>query len=106
MALTSRVRKFALSVDPDELVDFEEPLSYYDKVFASLGMEQVNPYRWRLKDQECTITADIQQSADGYEVWLTVQAIDAHSHRLKEIADAFDAYLLSSTSDTRAINRG
>lgn len=105
MALTSRVNKFALSIDPDELVDFEEPLSYYEKVLRGVGMEQVNPYRWRLKDQECTITADIEQSTDGYIVWLTVQAVDAHAHRVAEIANAFDAYLLSSYTDTRSINR-
>ena len=62
----------------------------------TLALEQVSPYRWRLKDQECTITADVQQSADGYEVWLNVQAEDAHEHRVAEIAQAFDAYLVSS----------
>lgn len=105
MPPTSRVRKFAVSIDPDEVVDFEEPLSYYEKVFADIGLEQVSPYRWRLKDQECTITADVQQSADGYEVWLNVQAVDAHEHRVAEVAQAFDAYLVSSFSDTRAITR-
>ena len=73
------------------------------KVFAEIGLEQVSPYRWRLKDQECTITADVQQSADGYEVWLNVQAIDAHEHRVQKVAQAFDAYLISS--DTRVHTR-
>ena len=41
-----------------------------------------------------TITTDVQQSADGYEVWLNVQAVDAHEHRVAEMAKAFDAYLV------------
>lgn len=104
MVTQVRVRKFAVSLDPDEIVDFEEPLSYFESVFSDLQLEQVSTYRWRIKDQECTITADVQQTSDGYEVWLTVQATDAHEHRVAEIVDEMDAFLISSY--TQSIRRG
>ena len=107
--LPRRVQKICCAANlstPTKSSTFEEPLSYYEKVFAEVGLEQVSPYRWRLKDQECTITADVQQSADGYEVWLNVQAVDAHrASAWREAAQAFDAYLLSSFSETRSITR-
>lgn len=104
MSMTGRVRKFAISIDPEEVVEFEEPLSYYDRIFSSLGFEQVSTYRWRIKDQECTITADLNATGDGYEVWITVQAPDAHEHRVQEVTDEFDAFLLTSFG-TSSINK-
>ena len=92
---TLPVRKFAISVDPDELVDFEEDLNYFEEVFSSLGFEQHNSYRFRYNDRECTLTAQLNSSTDGYELWMVVQAADEHQFRIEEVADAFDAYVMS-----------
>jgi hypothetical protein len=102
---TGRVRKFAVSIDPDEVVDFEEPLSYFEETLTNIGLDQVSTYRFRFKDEECTITADLEQSTDGYEVWLTVQATDLHEYRVQDIVEAFDAYLVSSYSGARTAVR-
>lgn len=92
---TERVRKFAISVDPDEVVDFVEPLSYFEEIFGSFGFEKVSTYRHRFKDEECTITIELNSSTDGYEVWVTVQAQDDHEFRLSEIVESLDGYLVA-----------
>lgn len=102
MANTGRVRKFAISIDPDEVVDFEEGLGYYEAIFEEMMFDKVGTYRFRYKDEECTITIDLQAATDGFEIWAAVQASDAHEHRLKEIAEAFDAYVVSSYSKSQS----
>jgi ATP-dependent Zn protease len=89
-----RVRKFAISVDPDEVVDFAESLSWFDEMFARMGLEKIGTYRFRYKDEECTISIDLNQGTDGYEVWATVQAEDDHEFRLQELVDEMDGYLV------------
>ena len=75
---TIPVRKFAISVDPEEVVDFEEELSYFEEVFSEIGFEQVGTYKFRYADRECTITGELRSSRDGYELWMLVQAPDEH----------------------------
>jgi hypothetical protein len=99
---TASVRKFALSVDPDEIVDFAEKLDYFAPIFKDLGFEPVGTYTFRYSDDECMIKAELQSSKDGYFVYLYVQAFDEHSFRLQEIADAFAANVI----DRSTIERG
>jgi hypothetical protein len=101
MATTS-VRKFALSVDPDEIVDFAEKLDYFLPLFKELGFEQVGTYTFRYTDDECMIKAELQSSKDGYYVYLYVQALDEHAYRLQEVAEAFSA----SVIDRNTIEHG
>ena len=101
MATTS-VRKFALSVDPDEIVDFAEKLDYFAPIFKELGFEPVGSYTFRYSDDECMVKAELQSSKDGYFVYLYVQALDEHAFRLQEIADAFAAHVI----DRSTIERG
>jgi hypothetical protein len=102
---TLPVRKFAISIDPEEVVDFEEPLSYFEEIFPDLGFEQVGNYKFRYSDREATITGELVSSRDGYELWMLVQAPDEHEYRLAEIADAFGAYVVAS-SGTRSWSSG
>jgi hypothetical protein len=88
---TVSVRKFAISLDPVEVVDFTQPLDHFERVFADLGFERVGTYTWRHADGECMIKSELQRSKDGFFVWVMVQAMDEHVWRLQEIADAFDA---------------
>lgn len=97
MATTS-VRKFALSCDPDEIVDFAEKLDYFAPIFTGMGFEQVGTYTFRYSDDECMVKAELTQSKDGYFVYLYVQALDEHEYRLKEVADAFDAYIIDRST--------
>jgi hypothetical protein len=41
--------------------------------------------------------AELQRSKDGYYLWAYVQAVDEHQWRVKEIADAFDAYVVDGS---------
>ena len=93
---TQPVRKFAISIDPDEVVDFEEDLPYFAEHFTRLGFEQIGAYRFRYLDRECTITAELKNTHDGFEVWAHVQAPDQHAYRLEEIADALCASVLAA----------
>jgi len=99
---TLPVRKFAISIDPEEVVDFEEPLAYFQKTFKELGFEQLSSYKFRYKDRECTLTGELSESQDGYELWMLVQAPDEHEFRLTEVAQGFDAHLVAA-SGTRSI---
>lgn len=93
MATTS-VRKFNLSVDPEEVLDFSEPLSYFDGLFQNIGFEKVSNYTFRYNDQECMIKVDLKESSDGYFVTSYVQAEDEHHFRLEEIANEIGGYIL------------
>lgn len=86
---TVSVRKFAISVDADEVVDFAEKLDYFEGVFGGLGFAQTGHYTWRYSDAECMVKAELQPSKDGYFLWAYVQAEDSHEYRLREIAEAF-----------------
>lgn len=103
---TVPVRKFALSVDPEEVVDFAEPLSYFEEELLGIGFEKISSYKFRFADRECTMTADLVASTDGFELWMTVQAPDEHEYRLQEIADAFVAYPISSSGTQRIGSSG
>lgn len=98
MPPTASVRKFALSVDPDEIVDFAEKLDYFQPVFKQLGFEQVGNYTFRYTDDECMIKAELQSSKEGYFVYLYVQALDEHAYRLNEVADAFTASVIDRST--------
>ncbi|MDA3962864.1 MAG: hypothetical protein PF961_18935 [Planctomycetota bacterium] len=102
---TLPVRKFAISIDPEEVVDFEEPLAYFEEVFAELHFEQVGNYKFRYADREATITGELSSSRDGYELWMLVQAPDEHEYRIAEVADAFAGHVISS-SGTRSWSSG
>ena len=95
---TQPVRKFAISIDPDEVVDFEEDLPYFAEHFTRLGFEQIGAYRFRYLDRECTITTELKNTHDGFEVWAHVQAPDQHAYRLEEIANALCASVLAAPS--------
>jgi hypothetical protein len=91
---TLTVRKFGISLDPEELVDFAEKIEYFGEVFSEIGFEQAGTYTFRYSDDECMMKAELQRSKDGYYVWVYVQAVDEHDYRVKEIADAFNAYVV------------
>ncbi|MBA3686188.1 MAG: hypothetical protein H0W72_13255 [Planctomycetes bacterium] len=99
---TVSVRKFAISVDPDEVVDFAEKLDWFAAIFKQLGFEQIGHYTFRYSDEECMVKAELQSSKDGYFLWAYVQAQDEHSYRLQETADAFGASII----DRSRIERG
>lgn len=91
---TSSVRKFNLSVDPDEVLDFGEELSYFDDKFKAIGFEKVSNYTFRYNDQECMIKVDLKESNDGFYVTSYVQAEDEHRFRLKEVSDGIGGYIV------------
>src|SRR5471032_1405450 len=88
---TVSVRKFAISVDPEEAVDFAEKLDFFEGIFKQLRFEPTGHYTFRYSDQECMIKAELQSSKDGYFLWMYVQAEDEHAYRLEEVAGAFGA---------------
>jgi len=103
---TAGVRKFAISVDPDEVVDFVQSIAYFEDLFASLGFEKAGTYRFRYKDEESTLTLTLESATDGYEVWATVQAADEHEYRIREIAEALDGHVLANASTGSYTNTG
>lgn len=98
---TASVRKFAISVDPEEVVDFAEKLDYFEEIFKDLGFEQNGTYAFRYNDQECMIKAELKPSADGYFLWMYVQAEDEHAYRLHEIAEAFEAHVVEQAKSAK-----
>ena len=94
---TVTVRKFALSPDPDEPLDFTEPIDFFSGHFEALGFEVSGTYTFRYSDSECMIKAELQRSKDGFFVWLYVQAMDEHAWRVQELTEAFNAHLVDST---------
>ncbi len=91
---TATVRKFALSLDPQEIVDFTDDLEHFAGVFTELGFDRTGTYTWRFSDPECMLKGELARSKDGYYLFLYVQAQDEHQYRLLEIAEAFEANLL------------
>ena len=99
MSLTSSsIRKFAISVDPDEVVDFVQSISFFEEAFHGLGFEKIGTYKFRYKDEESTLTATLESGPDGYEVWMTVQAPNEHEYRIIEVAEALEGYILASNA--------
>jgi hypothetical protein len=91
---TATVRKFALSPDADEVVDFTEDLDYFAEHFKELGFEQVGTYTFRYSDDECMIKGELQRSKDGFYLWIYVQAANEHQFRIAEVAESFGASLV------------
>jgi len=91
---TLTVRKFGISLDPQELVDFAEKLDYFTNVLSELGFEQNGTYTFRYADDECMMKAETVRSRDGYYLYVYVQAIDEHEYRIKELADSFGAHIV------------
>ena len=91
---TLTVRKFGVSLDPKEMVDFGEKMEFFTDRFSDLGFEQNGTYTFRYSDDECMMKAELERSADGYYLWVYVQAADEHQFRAKEIADAFGAVVV------------
>lgn len=91
---TLTVRKFGVSLDPQELVDFAEKMEYFQATFEELGFAQAGTYTFRYSDDECMMKGELQRSKDGYYLWVYVQAVDEHDYRVKEVADAFGAYVI------------
>jgi hypothetical protein len=91
---TLAVHKFGISLDPKEMVDFSEKLEFFIDAFSDLGFAQSGTYSFRYSDDECMMKADLQRSPDGYYLWMYVQAMDEHEHRVKEIADIFGGYVV------------
>ncbi len=91
---TVTVRKFALSPDPEEVVDFTEDVDWFADQFKKLGFSRVGTYTFRYSDDECMIKAELQRSKEGYYLWMYVQAGDEHAYRLSEACDLFEASLV------------
>jgi hypothetical protein len=97
---TITVRKFAISLDPDEAVDFTESVDWFAGVLAKLRFERIGTYTFRFRDHECMMKVELSQSQDGYFCHLYVQAPDEHAFRAESVADAFEAHVID-TSGTR-----
>ena len=89
---TLTVRKYGISLDPLELVDFSEKFEFFSETFTELGFDQSGTYTFRYSDDECMMKAELSRSQDDYFLWVYVQAFDEHEHRVKEIAQAFGGY--------------
>ncbi len=94
---TISVRKYAISLDPSEIVDFTHDLEHFSSVFAELGFEPTGTYTFRYKDPECMMKTELSRSKDGYYLYAYVQAMDEHEYRLQEIAEAFDAHVVEGS---------
>ena len=98
---TTTVRKFAISIDPEEAVDFAEPVDWFGKRLTPLGFEHNGTYTFRYRDSECMMKVELVDSQDGYFVYLYVQANDEHAFRAKEVAEAFDAHVVDTAGTKR-----
>lgn len=98
---TTTVRKFAISIDPEEAVDFAEPVDWFGKRLAPLGFQQGSTYTYRYRDAECMMKVDLVDSQDGYFVYLYVQAPDEHKFRAEAVAKAFDAFVVDTAGTKR-----
>jgi Na+-transporting NADH:ubiquinone oxidoreductase subunit NqrF len=98
---TTTVRKFAISIDPDEAVDFAEGVDWFAQRLAQLGFEQSGTYTFRYRDAECMMKVELKDSQDGYFVYLYVQADDEHVFRASEVAKAFDAHIVDTAGTKR-----
>jgi len=100
MTITT-VRKFAISIDPEEAVDFAEPVDWFGKRLAPLGFKQSSIYTYRYTDAECMMKIELVDSQDGYFVFLYVQAPDEHKFRAESVANAFDAHVVDTAGTKR-----
>ena len=91
---TASVRKFVISVDPDEPLDFAEPLEYFEDALGGIGFEKVGTYVFRYNDQECMLKVQLTESSDGFYVHAYVQAPDEHLYRLEEVSAALAGYII------------
>lgn len=98
---TTTVRKFALSIDPEEAVDFAEHVDWFFERLKPLGFEQSGTYTFRYRDAECMMKIELSESQDGYFVYLYVQANDEHHFRAEDVAKAFDAFVVETAGTKR-----
>ncbi len=98
---TTTVRKFAVSIDPEEAVDFAESIDWFAKRLAPLGFQHTATYTYRYRDAECMMKVDLVDSQDGYFVYLYVQAPDEHKFRAEAVAKAFDAFVVDTAGTKR-----
>lgn len=99
------VRKFVISIDPTEAIDFQEPLGWFTNRLVPLGFKQGQTYGYRYFDAECLMKVELVDSQDGYFVYLYVQAADEHAFRAASVAEAFDAHAVE-VAGTRRIAYG
>jgi hypothetical protein len=98
---TTTVRKFAISIDPEEAVDFAEPVEWFGTRLQPLGFEHNGTYTFRYRDPECMMKIELRDSQDGYFVWLYVQAPDEHRFRAEGVAKAFEAHVVDTAGTKR-----
>ncbi|HAT10557.1 MAG TPA: hypothetical protein DCS97_08195 [Planctomycetes bacterium] len=98
---TTTVRKFAISIDPTEAVDFAESVEWFGSRLKPLGFQQSATYTYRYRDPECMMKVDLVDSQDGYFVYLYVQAPDEHKFRAEGVAKAFDAHVVDTAGTKR-----
>ena len=48
---TLTVRKFGISLDPKELVDFGEKIEFFQVAFTELGFDSAGTYTFRYSDE-------------------------------------------------------
>jgi hypothetical protein len=93
---TLTVRKFSISPDAGEPLDFTESVDYFVDIFRDLGFERSGTYTFRYSDLECMMKAELTPSKEGYFLWMYVQALDEHAYRLRQIVEAFGANLVEA----------
>jgi hypothetical protein len=98
---TTTVRKFAISIDPEEAVDFAETVDWFGERLAPLGFKSSGTYRFSYLDGECMMKVELVDSHDGYFIYLYVQAADEHRFRAEEVAKAFDAHVVDTSGTKR-----
>jgi hypothetical protein len=91
---TTTVRRFMISLDPDEAVDVTASVDEIGRTLADLGFEQVGAYTFRFSDPECLLKIELARSSDGFFVNAIVQAADEHEYRLAQVAEAFSAHII------------
>jgi len=95
------VRKFAISLDPAEAVDFAEQRDWFAQRLRPLGFEHGTLYTYRYTDAECMMKVELIDSQDGYFLYLYVQAADEHVFRAESVAAAFDAHVVEMAGTKR-----
>lgn len=95
------VRKFAISIDPEEAVDFAETVDWFGERLKPLGFEHNGTYTFRYRDPECMMKVELADSQDGFFLYLYVQAADEHNFRAQDVAKAFDAHVVETAGTKR-----
>ena len=95
------VRKFVISIDATEAIDFPEQLDWFATRLLQLGFELNQTYQYRYADPECMMKVELVASQDGYFVYLYVQAADEHAYRAKSVADTFEAHAVDAAGTKR-----